>query len=153
MDMTWEGERSPVSIRRVGPDDYDDILALWSAAGLPVRATGRESRAAFVQQIEPFGDLYLAATDGDRIVGVVLGTHDGRRGWINRLAVLPEYQRRGIAATLVTACDTAIRAKGIEIVAALIEPENAASIALFETLGYRAEVPVVYYRKLSRPDA
>ncbi len=153
MDVVGERKHGPFSIRGVEPDDYDAVLALWSAAGLPIRARGRESRAAFERQIEQFGDLYLAATDGDRIVGVVLGTHDGRKGWINRLAVLPEYRRRGIAAALVTACDTAIRAEGIEIIAALIEPENVASIALFERLGYRADVPVVYYRKLSRPDA
>ncbi len=152
MDMTSD-YTSPPSIRRVRPADYDGIVALWSAAGLFVRKDGRESEGAFLRQVEQFPDLYLAAVDGDRIVGVVFGTHDGRKGWINRLAMLPEYRRRGVAAALVTACDAAIRAHGIEIIAALIEPENKASIALFEGVGYRADVPVIYYRKLSRPDA
>ena len=35
------------------------------------------------------------AEAGGELVGVVLGTHDGRKGWINRLAVAPAYQRRG----------------------------------------------------------
>ena len=152
MDMTSDSA-SPPSIRRVTPADYDGIVALWSAAGLSVRKDGRESEGAFLRQVEQFPDLYLAAADGDRIVGVVFGTHDGRKGWINRLAVLPEYRRKGVAVALVTACDAAIRACGIEIIAALIEPENKASIALFEGVGYRADVPVIYYRKLSRPDA
>lgn len=116
-------------------------------------ARGRESEGAFRRQIARFPDLYLAATDGDRIVGVVLGSHDHRKGWINRVAVLPEYQRRGVAASLVTACDEAIRAGGIEIVSALVEQGNNASYALFEKLGYQSDVPVRYYRKLSHPDA
>ncbi len=84
---------------------------------------------------------------GERIVGVALGTHDGRKGWINRLAVQPDHRRQGIAAALVTACDTAIRGHGIGIVAALVESDNTASAAFFEALGYRADVPVHYFRK------
>lgn len=53
----------------------------------------------------------------------------------------------------MSACDAAIRRYGIEIVAALIEPDNAVSAVVFEKLGYRADVPVRYYRKLSRSDA
>ena len=92
------------------------------------------------------------AIDGGRIVGVVLGSHDHRKGWINRLAVLPEYRRRGMASVLMSACEAAIGAHGIEIVAALVESDNEASHAFFERLSYRADVPVRYYRKLSRPD-
>lgn len=153
MDVENDKSREAFKIRRVAPTDYDDIRALWSEAGLPVRAKGRESSAAFLRQVRQFPDLYLAAIDRNRLVGVVFGTHDTRKGWINRLAVLPEYRRRGVAAALVTACDTAIRAKGIEIVAVMIEPENRASKGLFEKLGYRADVPVIYLRKLSRQDA
>ena len=53
--------------------------------------------------------------------------------------------------TLVTACDTAIRAHGIGIVTALVESDNTASAVLFETLGYRADVPVRCFRKLGSP--
>ena len=141
------------SIRRATADDYDDIKAVWAAAGLQVCIRGRERREAFLCQLEQFPDFYLVAVDGERIIGMVFGSHDHRKGWINRLAVLPECRRRGVAAALVTACDDAIRAQGIEIVAALVEAYNTESAALFEKLGYRADVPVAYYRKLSRPDA
>jgi len=73
-------------------------------------------------------------------------------------------QRRGIAAALVTACDTAIRGHGIGIVTALVDDSpkarepwgertagNAASAVLFEALGYREDAPVRYFRKLDHP--
>ncbi len=118
---------------------------------MSIEPQGREGKSAFLQQLDQFPDFYLVATVGERIVGVVLGTHDGRKGWINRLAVHPDDQRRGIASALVSACDKAIRARGISIVAALVESDNAASAALFEALGYREDVPVRYFRKLDHP--
>ena len=139
------------TIRRVAAGDYEALVALWAVSGVDLEIQGRESRPAFLRQLERFPDLYLVATEGERIVGVVLGTHDGRKGWISRLAVHPECRRRGIAAALVTTCDTAIRVHGIGIVTALVEQGNAASAALFEGLGYRADVPVLYFRKKDRP--
>ena len=143
---------SPVPIRPATAADYDQIVEVWLAAGLSVRLKGRESREAFRRQLKRFPELFLVATDGDRVVGVVLGSHDHRKGWINRLAVRPDYRRRGVAKALVRACEAAIRTEGIEILAALVEPENAPSQAFFERLGFRTDVPVRYYRKLSRPD-
>jgi len=141
------------SIRPARADDYAAIEGVWSTAELPYRSGMRDSLAGFQRQLERFGDLYLVAVDGERVVGVVFGTHDERKGWINRLAVLPGYRRQGMAASLVSACDKAIRACGIEIVAALIEPENTVSARLFKRLGYKDDVPARYYRKLSHGEA
>lgn len=140
------------SIMPVAADDYDEIVKVWREAGLSVRRSGRDARSAFVQQLSHFPDLYLKAAIYGRIVGVVFGTHDWRKGWINRLAVLPEYRRRGVGAALVLACDAAIRGHGIGIVSAFIDEDNRASAAFFEKLGYLADVPVIYYRKLDRAD-
>ncbi len=151
--MTAVDRDSPLPIRPARVDDYDGILAVWSAAGLSFRPGYRDSKEGFQRQLQRFGSMYLVATDGDRVVGVVFGSHDERKGWINRLAVLPQYRRRGLAAALVEACEAAIRADGIEIVAVLIESDNLPSCRLFENLGYRSDVPVRYYRKLSHPGA
>jgi ribosomal protein S18 acetylase RimI-like enzyme len=153
MDVSGTGSQSPLPIRRADDDDYEQIVTVWSSCGLSFSSRGRESEQAFRRQLRQFPDLYLVATDGDRIAGVVLGSHDHRKGWINRVAVVPEYRRRGLATALVSACDAAIRAQGIEIVAALIEPDNVDSMVLFEKLGYRNDVPARYYRKLSHADA
>lgn len=147
--------RNPLTfkIRQAEPADYDAIVELWLAAGLGVRPEGRESRSAFMRQLNHFGDLYLVAVDGNRLVGVVLGSHDHRKGWINRLAVHPAYRRCGVATALVRACEAALWSHQIGIIAALVELENDASAAFFEGLGYRCDVPVRYLRKLSHANA
>ena len=50
--------------------------------------------------------IFLVAVADKRIAGVVLGTHDGRKGWINRLAVAKEFRRQKVASKLVTAVET-----------------------------------------------
>ena len=78
---------------------------------------------------------------------MVFGTHDRRKGWINRLAVRPGYRRQGVARRLIEACEQALYAQGIGITAALIERDNAVSVDLFTDAGYVADVPVHYFVK------
>lgn len=141
-----------VVIRPLRADDYEAIRDLWQAAGLEVRPAGRDARQAYLAQLERFPSTYLGAEKDGRLVGVVLGTHDLRRGWINRLAVHPAHQHQGVARTLLEACERALRECGIGIHCALVEHGNEASKSTFERCGYTEFAPVHYYRKRDRPD-
>ena len=138
-----------ISIRAITPDDYDSLIELWTISGLEFQIRGREGREAMTRHVEQFPGLSFLAIANGQPIGAVLGTHDGRKGWINRLAIRPEFRRRGVAAALVQACDVAIRATGIGLVAALVEADNEASAALFRKLGYTDAIEVRYFRKVS----
>ncbi len=151
--MAIRKKSNAIHVRPALGDDYGALVELWKGSGSGFRPNGRETREAFLRHLDRFADLTLVAVDGDQIIGVVVGSHDGRKGWINRLAVRPDRRRQGIAASLVMACDRAIRAEGIAIVAALVEDENDPSAALFRKLGYSDALKVRYFRKLSHPEA
>ena len=133
-------------IRRLRLADYDAMIRLFQVCGLNPRTKGRESRAAIGAQLRTTRNRYLGAFEGARLIGTVLGTHDGRKGWINRLAVHPEYRRRHVASRLARLCERGLREQGIQIFAALIEPENSASEAVFRGLGYEIH-PMLYARR------
>jgi N-acetylglutamate synthase len=140
-----------IRIRRLTASDYRSVLDVFTRSGIGPKSRGRDSRTAFVRQVRSRRNVYLGAFDGTQLVGTVLGTHDTRKGWINRLAVLPQYQRRGIASLLVAACESGLRARGMNMFAALIDEDNSTSRALFSKLGY--DVSTIYYaRKKLDPD-
>ncbi len=130
---------------RITTEDYDRLLALWEAAGLPYKPAGRDSREAFERQCAGGTQIPIGVqTEDGRLVGAVLATHDGRKGWINRLAVHPDYRRQGLGKALIAAAEEALRGLGLDVIAALIEPENETSLALFIRAGY-AEWPGLHY--------
>lgn len=141
-----------VEIRTLGVTDYDAICDVWRTAGVKLRTTGRESYDSFARQMAGGTQTVLGAMIGDRLVGVALITHDGRKGWINRLGVLPDYQRQGIGAALIRASEELLHSQGMTIVAALVEHHNAASLGLFRHEGYVVD-DVYYLTKRDRPDA
>jgi ribosomal protein S18 acetylase RimI-like enzyme len=115
------------------------------------KTRGRDSRASFRRQLRRNRRWYLGAFDGDRLVGVVLGTHDTRKAWINRLAVDPDYRRRRIASRLVRECERRLRADtGLGMFAAIVELDNRASRSMFESMGYQGW-KVWYMRKKRDP--
>ena len=140
------------TIREFRIGDYEKVAALWAEAGIHYRPNGRESRPRMEKEIKSEQAIFLVAAAGDRIVGVVLGTHDGRKGWINRLAVAKEFRRQNIAFKLVTAVETRLNDLDIDVIACLIEPENTVSKSFFYKIGY-TKVPVEYFAKKQSPDA
>jgi len=140
-------------IRDLKAEDYDELIALWGAAGLPYRPRGRDGRDRIAREIAGDCSIFLAAEErGERLVGAVLGTHDGRKGWINRLAVRPERRGRGIGRALVAAVEERLRAMGIEIVTCLIEDWNEESMVFFERIGYVRHPDIVYFSKRRSPE-
>ncbi|MDF1563890.1 MAG: GNAT family N-acetyltransferase [Deltaproteobacteria bacterium] len=140
-----------VTLRPIEPGELAALHRLWEEAGLPHEPEGRDTLAELERQRARDADLWLGAYLADRLVGSVVGTDDGRKGWINRLAVHPELRRTGLARRLVEACEAAFRARGRIIVTALVEHQNEASLAFFEEAGYQLRRDVLYLRKAWGP--
>jgi ribosomal protein S18 acetylase RimI-like enzyme len=70
-----------------------------------------------------------------------------RRGWINRLAVDPEFRRRGIAKALIAEAEQVLKESGIKVFAVHIENWNMISKELFRKCGYVEHRDVTYFSK------
>jgi len=132
--------------------DYDALLALWQAAALDHRPSGRDSREAMAREtLRASAHILLAELQG-RVIGSVLASHDGRRGWINRLAVHPDFRHRGLARQLTTRAESWLKDQGLGILVCLIEEENHSSRALFQSMNYVEHGDIIYYSKRLRSD-
>jgi ribosomal protein S18 acetylase RimI-like enzyme len=117
---------TPMSI-----DQYDEVLALWKrcpGVGLS-GADAREPIAGYLQR-NP-GMSFVAIAHG-RIVGAILGGHDGRRGYIHHLAVDAPFRRLGIGRQLVDNCLSKLEEAGIQKCHLFIFHENREGIAFWE---------------------
>ncbi len=151
----WDPMKKPqnpkVMIRTMTLKDYDTVLSLWKEGNIPSRPQGRDSKKNIARQLQQPNCYFLVAEAGKKIIGAVIGTHDGRKGWINRLVVTPSYQKKGIARRLVTAVEQHFSAQGIDIIACLIEDWNTTSMQVFEQLGYTKHTDIFYYSKRKSP--
>jgi N-acetylglutamate synthase len=137
-------EQRSVTIREMRFEDYEAVMRLWTEAGLPFRPAGRDAPERVQSEMQRGETIFLLAEVDGRLAGVVLGTHDGRKGWINRLAVASHCRRQGIARRLVREAEARLEAQGIDIVAALIETPNVGSLRFFERIGYLHDPDIEY---------
>jgi len=134
-------------IREFSIEDYDSLITLWNDAQLTFKLKGRDKRDKIEYELKQGGDIFLVAEINGKLVGSVFGTHDGRKVWINRLAVSPEFQRQNIAKKLIAEVEERFFEIGIDIVACLIEDWNTKSLQVFEKLGYKNHSDIVYFSK------
>ncbi|MCH5296101.1 MAG: GNAT family N-acetyltransferase [Ruminococcus sp.] len=102
-----------MTIREMTIEDYEEVYCMWQTTSK--RAL---SKADEKPQMERYlkrnaGMSQVAVIDG-KIVGTVLAGHDGRRGFIHHMAVMPEYRRKRIGHALAERALERIKAEGID---------------------------------------
>lgn len=141
-----------LQLRTLSPADYDAIINVWNLAGLPYKPLGRDSPGEMKRQMELDPEMFLGAFQGGDMVGIVMGSYDSRKAWINRLAVVPEHRKKGIAMALVEEMEKRLKARGFRIIAVLVEGGHDASLALFRKMGYSVFEGITYMTKRDSQD-
>jgi ribosomal protein S18 acetylase RimI-like enzyme len=138
------------SIRPFCSGDEPAVIALWHAAGL-TRAWNDPERD-IERKLRVQAEWFLVAELNGELIGSVMAGYDGRRGWLNYLAIAPGMRRRGYARALVESAETQLRAAGCPKLNLQVRAENPAAIAFYERLGYRQDAVVSLGKRLI-PDA
>ena len=136
-----------MEIKPFGIEYYDAMIELWKISGIPYKIKGRDSKEEIERQMNADRELFIGAFEGKRLVGVVIASHDRRKGWINRLAVLPEFRGRGIGKNLISSAESVLRKRGMKVICTLIEDDNEISLRLFQECGYTLHRDIFYLSK------
>ncbi len=91
---------------------YDAVAELMrKTPGVTFRSA--DSRQATARYLERNPGLSFVALDGDIVIACAMGGHDGRRGYLQHVVVLPSYRNQGIASALVDCCLSKLETLGI----------------------------------------
>jgi ribosomal protein S18 acetylase RimI-like enzyme len=116
-------------------EDYDAAVALWDQVeGIEI-AEG-DSKEELARYLLRNPGLSRIAHLGDRLAGIVLCGHDGRRGLIYHLAIAPPFQRQGLARRLVAECLAGLRKFGITRALILVAQDNKRGRAFWQRTGW-----------------
>ena len=132
--------------RLMKPEDFPQALELWIAChnGLNEKDDSYEGIEKYLKRNPTTS---FVATCEDRIVGVILCGHDGRRGFIQHMSVSPDHRRQGIAKTLVDLALEALRKEGINKVALVAFDHNQGGNAFWESIGFTERTDLSYRNK------
>ena len=147
-----KSEQTQITIRKANQQDIDTIIQIWRNAELTHKPNGRDTKENLHSQLLlPQIRIFVASLKNED-VGTIMVTHDGRKGWLNRLAVLKNCRNKGIAQKLIAHSEKWLARNGIEIYATLIDDPNDPSMNLFMKAGYTKHNDIVYFTKKKNPE-
>lgn len=125
-------------------EDYAATIALWQACNILLSKS--DSRESIKKILDRDADLFLVVEQDQTIIGAVMGRYDGRRGWVQHLAIAPDFQGQRLGSQLVQELERRLQAKGCEKVNLLVRPDNASVQSFYQQLGFRRD-ELIYMEK------
>ena len=123
-----------VSVRDCRQEEVESVLELWRQAEATPSVTDNADDLRRAVADGP-ANVLVAEVEG-QIVGSIIGTFDGWRGNIYRMAVHPNYRRRGFARALVAEVEKRLARQGAKRITALVERDHPWATGFWQAVGY-----------------
>lgn len=123
-------------IETIKESHFSQVLALWkktAGLGLDDICDSVPGLNKFLRR-NPNGGF--VALDKDSVVGAVLCSNDGRRGFLYHLAVDDKYRKKGIGRDLVQNCIVMLKKEGIHKCSIFLFKSNSSGRAFWKQCGW-----------------
>ena len=98
--------------REMRLSDYEDVISLWQESE-GVKLRDADSKQGINKYLARNPGLSFVAVQEGVISGTIMSGHDGKRGYVQHLAVAPSLRMSGIATELLSRCIGALKSEGI----------------------------------------
>lgn len=137
-------------IREMKAEDYEEVYAMWQIT--TKRALSRaDSKEGILKYLARNPGMSQVAVIDGKIVGTVLAGHDGRRGFIHHMAVMPRYRRHGIGHKLAQTAIDKIQAEGIDKTHIFCYQNNETGQSFWKNFGFKRRNDVFVYSYETNP--
>ena len=113
------------------------LVDLWKKCDLVVPSNDPVEDIKKKLEFQP--QLFFVALLDGRLVGSVMVGYEGHRGWLNYMAVLPSFQKRGYGKKLVNKAIVELRKIGCLKLNLQVRKSNASVIKFYKHLGFEEE--------------
>ena len=137
---------STLEVRAFELADRALVINVWQRCGLVVPWNDPERDIA--RKMRHGREFFLVGCHEQDLVATVMGGYEGHRGWINYLAVDPDYQRRGYAEQIVKELELRLVAAGCPKVNLQVRATNSAVVAFYEKIGYIQDANISFGKRL-----
>ncbi len=127
-----------LAVRECDQGDFEEVAQLGERCYLNASHNRPESMFDRKRAYQP--GLFLIGELECRVVSTVMAGYEGRRGWINLLAVDPDYRRLGLGRAMMVAAHERLAALGCPKVNLQIRVWNSDAVAFYERLGYSLDL-------------
>ncbi|HXI85525.1 MAG TPA: GNAT family acetyltransferase [Verrucomicrobiae bacterium] len=133
-------------IRPYRPADEAAVLELWKTCQLVGPKNNPRQDIARKLLVNP--EWFLVGELDSKIVATCMVGYEGHRGWINYLAVAPEYQRRGFARQIMEEAERLLREVGCPKINLQVRTANAQVIEFYKSIGFKVDDVVSMGKRL-----
>jgi len=135
-----------ITIGTLAENEIQEAVALWEACKLTRPWNDPHADARFA--LSGPSSTILAARQGGTLLGTVMVGHDGHRGAVYYVGVLPEVQEAGVGALLMAAAEQWLKERGAPKLNVMVRTDNLGARGFYERLGYDPSEVVVLSKRL-----
>ena len=135
-----------IEYRLMTIEDYTQAYDLWIKCGNGLNNKD-DSKEGIEKYLKRNPSTSFVAVCDEKVVGVILCGHDGRRGIIQHACVSPDYRRLGIGKKLVDLALEALKAEGINKVLLVAFKKNEGGNKFWESQGFTLREDLNYRNK------
>jgi len=136
-----------MKIRIMTINDYEKVYSLWMNTPNMGLNNIDDSKEGIEKYLKRNPSSCFVAEKDEKIIGVILSGHDGRRGFIHHTAVAQSEQRSGIGSALTEAALAALKNEGICKVILVVFKKNQKGNDFWEKTGFIKREDLVYRNK------
>lgn len=133
-----------VVYREMQVSDHDDVLALWQQTEhMLIREA--DSRENITLYLDKNPNMSFVAQQHGKIIGAVLAGTDGRRGYLQHLAVDAEHRGQRIGKSLVEKVTQSFAQIGISKTHLFVNTDNEQAQQFYQSMGWEVRKEVKMY--------
>jgi ribosomal protein S18 acetylase RimI-like enzyme len=121
-------------IRKYRAADQQEVIDLWIQCGLA--APQNNPKLDIERKLKVNPEWFLVGELGGKIVAACIAGYEGHRGWINYLAVAPQYRCKGFAKQVMRKAESILRDAGCPKINLQIRTSNTDVIEFYKAIGY-----------------